>query len=75
MHIPTIYPCLFSRNKEETVGDVLGFLGFGKKAIKYNVALADNIDTEIKSVFGDDLAKIITSRYGKKQSYFRSCQY
>ena len=55
-HLPLF---ILVETKEETVGDILGFLGF-TKAIKYNAALADNIDTEIKSVFGDDLAKIIT---------------
>ncbi len=55
-HIPIF---LLVETKEETVGDVLGFLGF-TTAIKYTPALADNIDVEIKSVFGDDLKNLIT---------------
>ena len=45
--------------KEQTVGDVLGFLGF-KTAIKFTPELSDDIDTEIKAVFGEDLKMIIT---------------
>ncbi|HUM51148.1 MAG TPA: Ca2+-dependent phosphoinositide-specific phospholipase C [Chitinophagales bacterium] len=55
-HIPIT---LLIETKEETVGDILGFLGF-TTAIKFTPALCDDIDTEIKSVFGDDLAKVIT---------------
>ena len=41
------------------MGDVLGFLGF-TTAIKFTPALSDDIDTEIKSVFGNTLDKVIT---------------
>jgi hypothetical protein len=55
-HLPIF---LLIEGKEKTVGDVLGFLGF-KNALKFTPALCDDIDTEIKSVFGNDLAKVIT---------------
>lgn len=55
-HLPFV---ILIESKEETVGDILGFLGF-VKAIKFTPAFADNIDTEIKSVFGENLDKIIT---------------
>ena len=55
-HIPIF---LLIEGKEKTVGDVLGAIGF-KTAVKFTPALSDDIDTEIKSVFGNDLAKIIT---------------
>jgi hypothetical protein len=55
-HIPIF---LLIEGKEETVGDILGFLGF-QTAIKFTPALCDDIDTEIKSIFGNDLAKVIT---------------
>ena len=55
-HLPLF---ILVETKEETVGDVLGFLGF-QQAIKYTPALASAIDDEIKSVFGADLKKIIT---------------
>lgn len=55
-HIPIF---ILVEGKEETVGDILGFLGF-KTAVKFTPALCDNIDAEIKSIFGNDLAKVIT---------------
>ncbi len=55
-HIPIT---LLIETKEETVGDILGFLGF-TTAIKFTPTLCNDIDAEIKSVFGDDLAKVIT---------------
>ncbi len=55
-HLPVF---LHIETKETTVGDVLGFLGF-TTAIKFTPALCDAMDAEIKSVFGDDLAKVIT---------------
>lgn len=55
-HLPIF---LLIETKEQTVGDILGFLGF-VKALKFDAAAADNIDLEIKSVFGNDLAKVIT---------------
>ncbi len=55
-HIPIT---LLIETKEETVGDILGFLGF-TTAIKFTPSLCNDIDAEIKSVFGDDLAKVIT---------------
>ncbi|MFN8284512.1 MAG: Ca2+-dependent phosphoinositide-specific phospholipase C [Chitinophagales bacterium] len=55
-HLPIT---LLIETKEATVGDVLGFLGF-TTAIKFTPALCDDIDTEIKSVFGDNLDKVIT---------------
>ena len=55
-HIPIF---LLIEGKEKTVGDILGFLGF-KTAAKFTPALCDDIDTEVKAVFGNDLSKIIT---------------
>ncbi len=55
-HIPIF---LHIETKESTVGDILGFLGF-TTAIKFTPALCDDIDKEIKSVFGDALDKVIT---------------
>jgi hypothetical protein len=55
-HIPVF---LHIETKETTVGDILGFLGF-TTAIKFTPSLCDDIDTEIKSVFGDALEKVIT---------------
>ena len=55
-HIPIF---LLIEGKEKTVGDIVGFLGF-KTAAKFTPALCDDIDTEVKAVFGNDLSKIIT---------------
>ncbi|MDB5226785.1 MAG: hypothetical protein JWN78_978 [Bacteroidota bacterium] len=55
-HLPIF---ILIESKEETVGDILGFLGF-ITAIKFTPALADDIDTEIKSVFGSSLDNVIT---------------
>lgn len=58
-HLPVF---LHIETKETGVGDavpLLGVLGF-KSCIKFTPALADAIDTEIKSVFGNSLDKVIT---------------
>ncbi len=55
-HIPIF---ILIEGKEQTVGDVLGFLGF-QTAIKFTPALCNDIDTEVKAVFGNELAKVIT---------------
>ncbi len=55
-HLPVF---ILIEGKEQTVGDVLGFLGF-TTAIKFTPALTDQIDDEIKFVFGNDLQKVIT---------------
>ena len=55
-HLPVF---ILIEGKEQTVGDILGFLGF-TTAIKFTPALTDQIDDEIKSVFGNDLQKVIT---------------
>lgn len=58
-HLPIF---LHIESKETAVTDVVPFLSIVGLAqtIKYTPALADNIDTEIKSVFGDALEKVIT---------------
>lgn len=55
-HIPIT---ILLETKEQTVGDILGFLGF-TTAVKFTPALCDDIDTEIKSVFGNKLDNVIT---------------
>lgn len=55
-HLPVF---ILIESKEQTVGDVLGFLGF-QTAIRFTPALCDQIDEEIKSVFGNDLKQVIT---------------
>ncbi len=55
-HIPIF---LLIEGKESTVGDVLGFLGF-PTAVKFTPALCDDLDAEIKAVFGNDLSKVIS---------------
>lgn len=55
-HIPVF---LLIETKETTAGDILGFLGF-KTAIKYTPALCDDLDAEVKAVFGNNLDKVIT---------------
>jgi hypothetical protein len=55
-HLPIF---ILVESKESTVGDVLGFLGF-TTAIKFTPALCDDLDAEIKSVFGNSLDKVIT---------------
>lgn len=58
-HLPIF---LHIETKETGVGDavsLLGILGF-KPCVKFTPALADAIDEEIKSVFGNNLDKVIT---------------
>ena len=55
-HIPIF---ILIEGKEQSVGDILGFLGF-KTAVKFTPALCDDLDAEVKSVFGNNLDKIIT---------------
>jgi len=58
-HLPIF---LHIEAKESGIGDavaLLGILGF-KPCIKFTPALADAIDLEIKSIFGNDLKKVIT---------------
>ena len=55
-HLPIV---ILLETKEDTPGDVLGFLGF-KTALPFTPAVCDEIDNEIKSVFGNNLDKIIT---------------
>jgi hypothetical protein len=55
-HLP-VY--MLIESKEQTVGDVLGFLGF-VTAIKFTPAIAGAIDDEIKEVFGNSLDQVIT---------------
>ncbi len=45
--------------KSSTPGDILPFSGF-VKSLPYTAQLADDIDMEIKSVFGNNLDKVIT---------------
>lgn len=58
-HLPVF---LHIETKETAVTDVVPFLSIVGLAqtIKYTPALADNIDVEIKSVFGENLDKVIT---------------
>ncbi|MFN8260160.1 MAG: Ca2+-dependent phosphoinositide-specific phospholipase C [Chitinophagales bacterium] len=58
-HLPVF---LHIETKETAVTDVVPLLSIVGLAqtIKYTPALADNIDTEIKAVFGDALEKVIT---------------
>jgi hypothetical protein len=58
-HLPVF---LHIETKETAVTDVVPLLSIVGLAqtIKYTPALSDNIDTEIKAVFGDGLDKVIT---------------
>jgi hypothetical protein len=55
-HVPIV---VLIEPKTQTVGDVLGPLGFAK-AIPFGKPEMDNIDAEIKAVYGDDLKGVIT---------------
>ncbi|MDB5226786.1 MAG: hypothetical protein JWN78_979 [Bacteroidota bacterium] len=55
-HLP-IY--LLIESKEETIADKVHKLHF-TKAIPFTPAISDDIDTEIKSIFGENLSQIIT---------------
>ena len=58
-HLPVF---LHIETKETAVTDVVPLLSIVGLAqtVKYTPALSDNIDTEIKAVFGDGLEKVIT---------------
>lgn len=55
-HIPIF---ILIEGKEQTIGDVVGSLGFAS-SVKFTPALCDDLDAEVKSVFGNNLDKIIT---------------
>lgn len=55
-HLPIF---ILIEGKEDTPGDILGFLGF-QTAVKFTPALCDDLDNEVKEIFGDDLEKVIT---------------
>lgn len=55
-HVPIV---ILIEPKETTVGDVLGPLGFAK-ATPFGPEQMDNIDAEIKEIFGEDLNQLIT---------------
>ncbi len=55
-HLPIF---LHIEAKEKSIGDVVGSLGF-ITALPFTPSLCDDIDSEIKSVFGANLDKVIT---------------
>jgi hypothetical protein len=55
-HVPIF---IYIETKNSTVADVIGALGF-TPAIPYDASSGDALDDEIKSVFGQNLEKVIT---------------